>query len=166
MAQIREIDNIFSRLPDFCCFACCPTNEIGLKLKFFFDEETGEAFSRFTPEERLSGFPGVLHGGIQTTLLDELAFWAVFEAHRVMVVTAEISVRFLESVPTETPLEIRARAEPPRRRLARVEARLGPPGAPPLTEARITTFVSGREAWAKRLGGTIPQELIPYIPER
>jgi len=42
---------------------------IGLKLKFGTDEE-GRCVARFQPRPEHQGFPGQLHGGIISTLLD------------------------------------------------------------------------------------------------
>ena len=63
MAGIREIENIFSSVPEFCCFACSPANERGLRLRFFLDEDAGEVFTTLSAPESFSGFPRILHGG-------------------------------------------------------------------------------------------------------
>jgi acyl-coenzyme A thioesterase PaaI-like protein len=51
------------------CFVCGIDNPIGLKLKFYTDDE-GRCISRFQPGAELQGYPGQLHGGINSTLLD------------------------------------------------------------------------------------------------
>ncbi len=51
------------------CFGCGKNNPIGMKLNFIKD---GEAISaEFTPDKMHQGWPGLLHGGIVMTLLDE-----------------------------------------------------------------------------------------------
>jgi len=42
---------------------------IGLKLKFYTDDE-GRCIARFRPKPEHQGYPGHLHGGIISTLLD------------------------------------------------------------------------------------------------
>jgi hypothetical protein len=53
------------------CFVCGIENSIGLKLSFYTDDE-GRCITRFQPRPEHQGFPGQLHGGIISTLLDVL----------------------------------------------------------------------------------------------
>jgi uncharacterized protein (TIGR00369 family) len=80
--------------PDNYCFACGAQNPIGLKLKFDFNEETGEAVSHIVFAEHFQGWQGVLHGGIISTVLDEVMFHASFHKTLKKSVTAELNVRF------------------------------------------------------------------------
>jgi acyl-coenzyme A thioesterase PaaI-like protein len=52
------------------CFVCGIDNPIGLKLKFYTDDE-GRCIARFRPGPEHQGYPGYLHGGIISALLDE-----------------------------------------------------------------------------------------------
>jgi acyl-coenzyme A thioesterase PaaI-like protein len=52
------------------CFVCGIDNPIGLHLKFYTDDE-GRCIARFQPKAEHQGFPGQLHGGLISTLLDE-----------------------------------------------------------------------------------------------
>jgi hypothetical protein len=49
-------------------FVCGIENPIGLKLKFYTDE--GRCIARFRPGPGHQGFPGQLHGGLISTLLN------------------------------------------------------------------------------------------------
>jgi acyl-coenzyme A thioesterase PaaI-like protein len=51
------------------CFLCGINNPIGLKLKFYTDGED-RCIACFRPQPEHQGFPGQLHGGITSTLLD------------------------------------------------------------------------------------------------
>jgi acyl-coenzyme A thioesterase PaaI-like protein len=51
------------------CFVCGIDNPIGLHLKFYTDEES-RCVARFRPKPEHQGYPGHLHGGIISTLLD------------------------------------------------------------------------------------------------
>jgi hypothetical protein len=51
------------------CFVCGIENPIGLKLRFYTDDE-GRCIARFRPKPEHQGYPGHLHGGIISTLLD------------------------------------------------------------------------------------------------
>ena len=51
------------------CFGCGPDNPIGLKLNFDWDGQTASA--TFIPGEWHEGWPGIVHGGIVSVVLDE-----------------------------------------------------------------------------------------------
>ncbi len=84
-------------IDDGHCFACGPKNPIGLKLKFVFDGETLK--TDFTPKKEHQGYFNIVHGGIITTLLDEvmvqLAIYMEMPA-----VTAQMDIRL------KKPLEV------------------------------------------------------------
>jgi uncharacterized protein (TIGR00369 family) len=74
------------------CIACSPDNKSGLKLTF---EDAGEGAVRatFDCSAVFEGYPGQLHGGIISTLLDAAMANCLF-AQQLQAVTAELSVRF------------------------------------------------------------------------
>lgn len=81
---------------DYNCFGCSPFNEIGLQMEFW--EDSGEVFARWQPRKSLEGWTGVLHGGIQASLLDELAGWIVLIQMKTSGVTSELNVKYLKPV--------------------------------------------------------------------
>jgi hypothetical protein len=54
------------------CFVCGVDNPVGLHLSFYVSGP-GEVTVDFTPPEHYQGYPGVLHGGIVASILDETA---------------------------------------------------------------------------------------------
>jgi acyl-coenzyme A thioesterase PaaI-like protein len=52
------------------CFVCGIENPIGLKLFFYTDDE-GRTITHFRPKPEHQGYPGQLHGGVISSLLDE-----------------------------------------------------------------------------------------------
>jgi acyl-coenzyme A thioesterase PaaI-like protein len=106
--------------PDNFCFACGANNPIGLHLQFTYGEGTAEA--RFTPERVYQGYPGLLHGGLVCTLLDEAMAHAVIAAHGVAV-TGDLHVRLRGAgVPIGRPLHLAGRVTGRRGRLVLTEA--------------------------------------------
>ena len=105
------------------CFGCSPSNPSGLGLTF---RRAGmRVVARPRIPDRFHGAPGVAHGGIVATILDEISCAAaVFVADR-FVVTGELVVRYERPVPVETTLdadaEIVARVHP---RYAEIAARV------------------------------------------
>jgi acyl-coenzyme A thioesterase PaaI-like protein len=88
------------------CFGCSPSNPAGLQLRF---RRRGERIhARHTIAERFHGAPGVAHGGIVATILDEVSCAAIhFTADR-WVVTGELTVRYERPVLVEVPLDVSA----------------------------------------------------------
>jgi acyl-coenzyme A thioesterase PaaI-like protein len=109
--MVREIENVFASLHGYRCFGCDPANSSGLKVKIFADDEKGEVFTRITAEDRLSGFPGVLHGGIQCALIDEVAFWAMFNKVNKIGITTKIDMEFFNTARTSCPIEVRGKID-------------------------------------------------------
>lgn len=94
---MRKILNPFKNLAnrkDYNCFGCSPFNDTGLQLEFWEDE--GEVFARWQPRKNLEGWSGVLHGGIQATLADELGGWIVLTQLKTSGVTTELKMNYLK----------------------------------------------------------------------
>ncbi|MCI0405999.1 MAG: PaaI family thioesterase, partial [candidate division Zixibacteria bacterium] len=77
------------------CFVCGDKNPLGLAVKFY--EKDGGAAAEFVPQKVLEGYRGLLHGGILSSLLDEVMIKAVL-AKDVYCVTAELAVRYKKPV--------------------------------------------------------------------
>ena len=87
------------------CFGCGQNNPIGLKLSFTKDGDTCRA--EFTPNKAHQGWPGVVHGGILTCLLDEaMSYAAYFKG--VTCLTASMQIRLRQPAKVEEPLVITA----------------------------------------------------------
>jgi uncharacterized protein (TIGR00369 family) len=86
------------------CFGCGMENPIGLKL-FFYELGDGRVLARFTPDKVHEGYPGVLHGGITSALLDEVLGRVCIAEDRWMV-TAKMEVRYRRPIPIGEPLTI------------------------------------------------------------
>lgn len=76
------------------CFACEPKNDAGLRLPFHHDDEAGVVTSEFTLDDRFSGAPSFVHGGVSMTILDEAQAWATIAVGGKFAVTTETTVRF------------------------------------------------------------------------
>jgi uncharacterized protein (TIGR00369 family) len=96
---------------DHNCFACGPTNPIGMHLHI--DLAEGGASASWTVGADFVGWSDKLHGGIIATLLDEVMAWAP-SSYDSWAVTAEMSIRFRS--PATPGEEIRAEARVVKRR--------------------------------------------------
>ena len=86
------------------CFACGLENPIGLKMAFYQDAE-GRVVAEFTPGDEHQGYPGMVHGGIVTAMLDETLGRVAIAAERWMV-TGRLNIRFRQPIPVGETLTI------------------------------------------------------------
>ncbi|MBW2623508.1 MAG: PaaI family thioesterase [Deltaproteobacteria bacterium] len=88
------------------CFACSPRNPYGLKMKFYTDRES--VFSRVIVPDHLSGYTNVVHGGITSTLLDEIMGWASIYLLKKITVTKTMTIDIMKAVHVGEPLCLEA----------------------------------------------------------
>jgi acyl-coenzyme A thioesterase PaaI-like protein len=74
------------------CFVCGESNPAGLRLRFHTDGKVVRA--EFVPRVEHVGFATVVHGGIVSTVLDEIMVWACAVATHQFGYCAELTVRF------------------------------------------------------------------------
>ena len=87
------------------CFVCGRENSIGLHMHFFADDD-GCVYADYIPREEEQGYPGVMHGGLLTTMLDELIGRTAI-ASDLWCMTAKLEVRFKKPVPLGAPLRLK-----------------------------------------------------------
>jgi acyl-coenzyme A thioesterase PaaI-like protein len=88
------------------CLVCGADNPFGLH-GCFYELADGELLGVFHPHDEHQSYPGRLHGGISTAILDETIGRAIGIAHPgTWGVTATLTVRFRAPVPLDA--EIRA----------------------------------------------------------
>jgi len=78
------------------CFGCSPHNEDGLRLRFVKTQSDAVETS-YTAPSKFCGPEGVIHGGIQAAMLDEVlgvAAHACMDDEELEVVTAEFSLNY------------------------------------------------------------------------
>ncbi len=63
-----------------------------------FTEEGEFITCRWNPSSHLAGYVNVLHGGIQATLMDEMASWTVYVKAKTAGVTSSLKVEYLKPV--------------------------------------------------------------------
>jgi len=97
------------------CFVCGESNPSGLRVRF--EMEGDEALLAVTVDGAFDGYPGVVHGGVVSAMLDETIGWACTVAAHRLAVTVELTVRFRRPVPSGRPLVVRGRLVEIRRNL-------------------------------------------------
>ncbi len=86
-------EGINPALRDQYCFGCGRHNPLGFHLEF--ERDGGDVVASYTPRREDSGYPGLMHGGLATLLLDEAMGWAMY-ADRVLRMDEEAEARSLE----------------------------------------------------------------------
>ncbi|MDR1514823.1 MAG: PaaI family thioesterase [Synergistaceae bacterium] len=80
-------------VPDLSyCFGCGKDNPKGLYLVNRYEGD--RSVMELTVEKEQCGFPGILHGGIIFTMLDEVMHYAIFK-HNLETVTISVQIDFL-----------------------------------------------------------------------
>lgn len=99
--------------PEDRCFGCGHSNPQGLRLVFQVQDD-GEVLVDYEAPEHTAGMPGVVHGGVQAALLDEVIGMAILlhlegpqqeSGH----VTADFQLRYRRPVPVAAPLRLHGR---------------------------------------------------------
>jgi len=136
---MRKIRNPFIDLKEYTCFGCSPDNPKGLQMTF--SEDGDEIVSYWTPQPQFSGFHRVLHGGIQATLMDEIASWVIYVKLMTAGVTSRVELKYSKTVYTNKgTLQLRARVLQVRRNLADITVRLMDAEGQLCTEGFFTFF--------------------------
>ncbi|MCF8378630.1 MAG: PaaI family thioesterase [Bacteroidales bacterium] len=95
---MEKIINPFINYEGFNCFGCSPDNSFGLKMEFV---DEGDFFvSHWEPQDRFQGYNHILHGGIQATLMDEIASWYIYAKLGTGGVTAKMETRHKKPIYT------------------------------------------------------------------
>lgn len=118
------------------CFVCGLENDHGLKLRF---RETGpgEVTADYVVPEQFQGYPGVVHGGIVTAMLDEVTGRAHINSGQTrFMFTAKIEIRFRKNVPVGQPIKIVGQIEKSKSRMASSIGRIFGPDGDILAEAK------------------------------
>jgi acyl-coenzyme A thioesterase PaaI-like protein len=104
------------------CFICGRDNPVGLHLQFYEDPVARQVIVPVVIPECYQSYPGIVHGGILATILDETAGRAVMMGfdEAPFWVTGKLEIRYRKPTPTETPLTIVGWVVKQRRRLAEV----------------------------------------------
>jgi uncharacterized protein (TIGR00369 family) len=101
-------DDIRAEIPKLqghTCFACGTENPIGLNLRFY---RLGEAVcTDITLGKNYEGWENMAHGGILSTLLDEVMSWTILYFKRILFVTRKMEVKYIKPVLIGVPLQVR-----------------------------------------------------------
>lgn len=87
---------------DHYCFGCSPVNPTGLQMKFSANDD--KVFSKITIPDHLCGWSNIAHGGVLTTILDEIMSWAALHFLKRITMTKSMNIEFIKPVYIRNPL--------------------------------------------------------------
>jgi acyl-coenzyme A thioesterase PaaI-like protein len=99
-SELKKID--IPKPQGYYCFACGTGNPMGLNMSFYCLGNTVRSDLSLTGHH--VGWENIAHGGIISTILDEIMGWTVIAFQRVFFVTRSIEVRYLRPVSVNIPL--------------------------------------------------------------
>lgn len=88
------------------CIICGLDNEYGLRAPFY-DMEDGSVMTIFRYRTQHQSYPGRVHGGLITAMLDEMglrALWAERQCEEQFGVTVSLETKYRKPVPYDTDL--------------------------------------------------------------
>ncbi|TVR70358.1 MAG: PaaI family thioesterase [Spirochaetaceae bacterium] len=150
--QARKVRNPYAGIGEYNCFGCDPNNAAGLRLEFFLEGET--VTSIWSPRRELEGYPGVIHGGIQATLADEIGGWYVHAVLGTAGMTRDLSISYHEPARSEDgPFRLEARADTSlsNARTAVIDVTISGAGGTLFSTTRVTYAVFSEGVAKKRL---------------
>ena len=104
------------------CLLCGTHNRFGLGLDFKLLKD-GSVYTKFKAEKILQGYEDILHGGVISALMDCAMVHCLFH-YGIKAVTADLNIRFIESVPVPSELDLYGEIIKGRKRLYLMRSKL------------------------------------------
>ncbi|MCR5132151.1 MAG: PaaI family thioesterase [Prevotella sp.] len=147
---MKKILNPWTNREGYDCFGCCPTNPYGVHMEFF--EEGDDIVSFWKPRQHYQGWINTMHGGILSTLVDEIAGWVVSRKLQTSGMTTRLDVRYKKAVSTLDPrLTIRGHIAEMKRNIAFIDVTIKNSKGEVCVEGQATYFCMNAER-AKEMG--------------
>lgn len=89
------------------CFVCGVKNDFGIHAHFYIAQNQ-ELIALFTPLEEHQSYPGRMHGGIASAILDETIGRAILNKYETEVwgVTVELNLKYKKPIPLNQQLKV------------------------------------------------------------
>lgn len=104
--------NSLKKIPnseDQTCFGCGSKNHDGLQMEFYTDDQLLYSFVKIPV--KMAGWDQAVHGGILSTVLDEIMGWGVIYLCKQIGITKTITVDFVKPVFVEDELTVISKLE-------------------------------------------------------
>jgi len=146
--MLKKLINPYLGKEGYNCIGCCPTNPIGLHLQFW--EDGDDIVTEWSPSKNYQGWVDTLHGGIISTLLDEVAGWVISRKLQTAGMTTSLNVKFIKPVyTTDTKITIRAHIKDRKRNFIIIHVVLANSKGEICDEADATYYAFNKEKAAE-----------------
>jgi acyl dehydratase len=148
----QRIDERFGFEPHNC-FACGTLNTGGLHLDLHVDGE--RCWTDLSIPARFQGWDEIAHGGIVSTILDEVMAWSLVDADN-WGLTARLTIDFKRPVPLDRPIHAEGWITQARRRIVTTAGRIVDTGSGETlatAEAMYVAATEGRKSELKQRYG-------------
>ena len=143
-------------MPRFKCFGCSTENQFGLQLDFVRSGPL--VVSTYTPPTHFQGWAGMVHGGILSTLFDELGVWTLAGLRHRVGLTRDVEVHFRRPMYVGEEIQISGKIEDEKGPIVTVRGELHNPRQDLCVEGTVKVFMLSREQFAKmQPDGRIPE---------
>jgi len=88
--------------PDGICFGCGSKNVHGLRIKSYWDDDNVHIITTHTPDERYTGWPSLVYGGLISCLVDCHSNWTAIANHYRMGIQLTLKARVEGEVERKT----------------------------------------------------------------
>jgi acyl-coenzyme A thioesterase PaaI-like protein len=139
----------------FQCFGCSPHNPSGLGVSMAAKEDGSCVGTVEAVGSRFESFPGIVHGGVIATLIDDSAYWTLFHNNRCLALTKSIKIDF--KAPAHSSEALTLRCHPP---CACEDAAATPGDTPSLVTVDVVVFVTRQSKQVQVATATV-QFVIP-----
>ena len=130
-------------------------NPKSLDLQCYLQD--GRVTATFTPSADEAGFPGTIHGGVLTSLLDEVSVWAASIVADAFCVTRELRTQYRNPARPGVPLSLAARVTDDGR-LITVEAEALTPDREVVARSTGRFYPAFQDEWDRRVKSQLSQE--------
>jgi hypothetical protein len=154
------------------CFGCGPDNPDGLRIRIFRDPGSANRLvGTYRPRATQTGFPQIVHGGLQFTALDCMAAWTVLilrQPGKMMPITKSAATRFLTpaTLGAELALSAEVIGEAAPREPLLIRCAIRDPAGVVLTEIDFEYLLLPLERFMKAVGlNAMPEHFRRYFGE-
>ncbi|MHA2393075.1 MAG: PaaI family thioesterase [Promethearchaeota archaeon] len=122
MVEKKAIQDYYSDQMSHC-YGCGRLNDLGMKIKSFWNEEEESSIAKYTPKSHQTAFPGFVYGGLIASLIDchgtGTAAAAAYKSEgremgtkpELRYVTASIHVDYIKPTPIDQELVLNAKVK-------------------------------------------------------
>ena len=144
------------------CFACGELNEHGLHLDLHVEGD--RCWTQLALGDRFQGWDGIAHGGILSTILDEVMSWSLAATDN-WGVTARLNVAFRKPVRLDRPIRAEGWMTNARRRMIETAGRIVDAADGTVLATAEGTYVAADDERRRQLRARYGFRLVPVSPD-